>query len=57
MGWQELIVLIIVAACGYYAWRSFRESWKGQRGCAKCPAGKPKPVTIEKIGILRNKLN
>ncbi|HOL93530.1 MAG TPA: FeoB-associated Cys-rich membrane protein [bacterium] len=57
MGWQELIVLIIVAACGYYAWRSFRESWKGQGGCAKCPAGKPKPVTIEKIGILRNKLN
>lgn len=53
MGWQELIALLIAAACGYSALRSFRASWKGQGGCAKCPAGKPKPVGIREIRLLQ----
>lgn len=50
MGWQELIALLIAAACGYYVFRSFQASWKGQSGCAKCPAGKPKPIGIGGTG-------
>ncbi len=57
MDWQELIALLIAAACGYSAFRSFRASWKGQGGCAKCPAGKPKPVGIGGIGLPGKKID
>ncbi|HQH72351.1 MAG TPA: hypothetical protein PK360_09740 [bacterium] len=57
MGWQELIALLIAAACGYYVFRSFQASWKGQGGCAKCPASKPKPIGIGGIGVPGKKVD